>query len=101
MSIKDVIKFIYWQVIPVVVGVIMFYYLNRIEDIFLFLKMTLYAFIIAIAFIIIHIRIGYKIFPEKMTLADKIMRCKLRIQYGRNYCAKCPDGYVCASLVHT
>lgn len=63
--------------------------------------MSLFAFIISVIFTIIHVWIGYKIFPEKMTLADKIMRCKLRMRYGRNYCAICPDGYSCASSVDT
>jgi len=97
MNIKTITKFIYWQVMPITLGATMFYYLNKIEDIREFLIMGLKAFILAILFIIIHVWIGHKIFPEKITLADKIMRCRLRMKYGHNYCAKCPDSYECAT----
>jgi len=82
---------------PITLGAIMFYYLNKIEDIREFLIMSLKAFVLAILFIIIHVWIGHKILPEKITLANKIMRCRLRMQYGYNYCAKCPDSYECAT----
>lgn len=95
MNIKTIVKFIYWHALPICVGAIMFYYLNKIEDIREFLIMSLKAFIFVIIFIIIHIWIGHKIFPEKVTLADKIMRCRLRMQYGMDYCVKCPDSYKC------
>lgn len=97
MSIKDIIKFIYWNAMPLALGAVTFYYLNKIEDPWIFLRMSAYVFVFVILFIIIHVWIGKKIFPEKATLADKIMRCKLRMQYGRNYCVKCPDSYTCAS----
>ena len=32
-----------------------------------------------------------------VSLAEKMMKCKLRIENGLDYCAKCPDGYTCAS----
>ena len=31
------------------------------------------------------------------SLAEKMMRCKLRIEHGLDYCVKCPDSYICAS----
>lgn len=31
------------------------------------------------------------------SLAEKMMSCKLRVKNGLDYCAKCPDGYTCAS----
>lgn len=31
------------------------------------------------------------------SLAEKMMSCKLIIKNGLDYCAKCPDGYTCAS----
>ena len=31
------------------------------------------------------------------SLAEKMMKCKLRIENGLDYCVKCPDGYACAS----
>lgn len=90
-------RFIYWNAIPISLGAIVFYYLNKIDDIYEYLRMVINVLGLAIPFLIIHIWIGNKIFPEKMTLADKIMGCKLRVQYGGSYCVKCPDSYVCAS----
>lgn len=34
---------------------------------------------------------------EKRTLTDKIISCKLRKKYGKNYCIKCSDSYTCAT----
>ena len=31
------------------------------------------------------------------SLAEKMMKCKLRIENGLDYCVKCPDSYTCAS----
>ena len=96
MSIKNIAKFIYWTVIPISVGVVAFYYLNKIDinDINQFIP-TVKIFGFAFTFMIIHSWIGYKIFPEKMTLADKMMRCKLRKKYGGSYCVDCADSYKC------
>lgn len=31
------------------------------------------------------------------SLAEKMNKCKLRLEKGLDYCAICPDGYTCAS----
>lgn len=97
MNIKNILRFIYWDAIPIVTGGVVFYYLNKIQDPWDYMKAWMAFLGVAIPFMIIHIWIGHKIFPEKMTLADKIMKCGLRMQYGRDYCVKCPDSYNCAA----
>lgn len=97
MNIKNIVRFIYWHAIPISVGAVVFYYLNKADsnDINKFFPMMLEAFGFCFIFIMIHGWIGLKIFPEKPTLADKMMRCKLRRKYGGSYCADCPDSYTC------
>ena len=82
---------------PISVGAILFYYLNKTDDINKLIPTMLEAFGFCFIFIMIHGWIGIKIFPEKMTLADKMMRCKLRRKYGNSYCVDCQDSYTCAS----
>jgi len=57
---------------------------------------------IIIPIIIIHITIGNMLFKRNEmhidTLANKMMRCKLRKQYGHSYYVKCPDSYTYPTL---
>lgn len=95
MNVRDIIKFLYWDVMTFVVGVIIFYCLSKDIGPSGMIQLFTFYFIIAFLYVTIHIWLGHKIFKEKMTLADKIMTCKLRMEHGLNYCVKCPDSYKC------
>lgn len=97
MDKRTVAELIYWNAVPIAIGAVGFYYLNKIENPWDYIKAAIPFLGALIPFMIVHFWIGNKIFPEKLTLANKIMRCKLRVKYGSSYCAKCPDGYTCAS----
>lgn len=99
MNMKMIAKFMYWNAIPFVVGAVAFYYFNKIEDPWDFMKVWITFLVIAFPFIIIHVWIGRKIFKERLTLADKMTRCRLRMQYGSSYCVDCADSYTCASTI--
>lgn len=102
MKINNIIRSIYWHVIPISVFVVSFYYLNKIEDPLNYVKASISFFsIVLLPFMIFHGWLGQKIFKEKLTLTDKIMRCGYRRQYGNSYCVKCPDSYTCASTIGT
>lgn len=94
MNIKEISKFLYWTVMPFLIGVILFYYLNKMDR--PYIEKVLIFLALAIPIISIRMFIGRWIFKEKETLAEKMMYCGLRRKYGRNYCAECPDGYECA-----
>ena len=56
--------------------------------------------IVMIFYCIILIRLSYVargIISPAESLAEKMMKCKLRIENGLDYCVKCPDSYTCAS----
>ncbi len=102
MNIKNIIRLIYWEGIPLLTGFILFKYAgvekaNGILDVAKIFISNLY---IIIPVIIVHIMIGNILIKRNEThidkLANKMMRCKLRRQYGHAYCTKCPDGYTCA-----
>lgn len=105
MKIKDIVRLIYWEGVPLLTGLILFRYAgvdkaNGVIDVAKIFVSNLY---IIIPVIIVHITIGNIIFKRNEahidTLANRMMRCKLRKQYGRSYCAKCPDGYTCATSI--
>lgn len=103
MNKKKIIKFIYWNIMPIIILVVTWYYINKtadkISDSFDTFQLLILYFMLGSLFGIIHTWIGHDIFKERTTLADKIMNCKLRKQYGSNYCVKCNDSYACASTV--
>lgn len=94
MTTKDVLKFLYWTVMPMAIGFIMFSYLDKMEGTLLYKALVFLA--IAIPLATLRVFFGVWIFKEKPTLADKIMHCDLRRKHGSSYCAECPDGYECA-----
>ena len=48
--------------------------------------------------ILIHLSSAVKgITSPAESLAEKMMKCKQRIENGLDYCVKCPDSYACAS----
>lgn len=50
-------------------------------------------------FLIYIIATVKKFTHKKISLVEKMMRCKLRIENGLDYCVKCPDSYTCASEI--
>jgi hypothetical protein len=92
---SEIFKFIYWIIMPMTIGAIAFYYLDKLEISMIYK----FAILIMIAMPISAIRIfiGKKIFKEKPTLVEKIMSCNLRRKYGKDYCAKCTDSYNCVT----
>lgn len=48
-------------------------------------------------FLIYILSITKKLASPSVSLAEKMMKCKLRIENGLDYCVKCPDSYTCAS----
>lgn len=95
MITRDISKFLYWTVMPICIGVIMFFYIDKLEVSFLY-KVFIFS-VIVIPVAMIRVFIGIKLFGGKQTLAEKIMSCQLRKKYGNEYCVVCPDGYKCAS----
>ena len=102
MKTKDIVRFIYWEGVPLIIGFILFRYtgIDGTDSFWDILKVFFSNLYIIIPIIIIHIWIGNRIFKDIDTstnkLASKMMRCKLRKKNGFSYCAKCPDGYTCA-----
>lgn len=95
MNVRGIIKFLYCDAMTFAVGFILFYGFTKgigPSDIF---QASLLYLSIAFVYVNVHVWLGYKIFKGKMTLADKIMACKLRVDHGSNYCIKCPDSYKC------
>lgn len=102
MTVRDIFKFIYWVVMPIFIGAILFYYLNKFSNGKDAIEIWTIFIALAIPIAIIRAWVGTKIFKEdkeKPTLADKIMKCELRIKNGYDYCVKCPDNYTCASSI--
>jgi hypothetical protein len=99
MKNNNIFKFIYWAIIPIFIGAILFYFSNKLSDEKDPAEIWTIFIILIIPIAIIRVWIGTKIFKEEPTLVDKIMRCRLRMQYGRDYCAKCADSYTCASSI--
>lgn len=78
--------------------IIGFIVMSILEKITMWDIYTRFLFLIIMGFFFIiplHQYIGNRIFSENTTLADKIMKCKLRKQYGLNYCPNCPNSYTC------
>ena len=102
MKIKDIVRLIYWEGVPLLTGFILFRYagVDKANSILDVVKIFISNLYIIIPVIIAHITIGNILFKRKEThidaLANKMMRCKLRKQHGLSYCAKCPDSYTCA-----
>ena len=95
MDKRNVLKFIYWEVMPIAIGFVSFYYINKMnvsawEKLFIFV-----AVILPIS--MVRVSIGMRLFKERPTLAEKIMSCNLRRRYGNSYCADCPDSFACAT----
>ena len=105
MKIKDIVRLVYWEGIPLLTGFILFRYacVDKANSVIDVAKIFISNLYIIIPVIIIHITIGNMLFKRNETridtLANKMMRCKLRKQYGRSYCARCPDGYTCPTLI--
>jgi drug/metabolite transporter (DMT)-like permease len=95
VNVKDISKFLYWTIMPMAIGFIMFSYLDKMEGTLLYKAIIFLA--IAIPLATIRVFIGVWLFKEKPTLAEKIMRCDLRRKHGNGYCAVCPDSYECAT----
>lgn len=95
MTERDMAKFLYWTMMPMAIGFIMFSYLDKME--ISLLNKVLIFLVIAIPLATIRVYVGAKLFKEKPTLTDNIMSCKLRRKYGNDYCAKCRDSYECAA----
>ena len=101
MNKRTIAKLIYFDAIPIIVGMIAFYYINKINDMWEYMKAVGSFLLMCIPLMMIHTWIGNKIFPEKPTLADKIVRCRLRRKYGNSYCVECDDSYNCASNIES
>lgn len=95
MKIRIILRFICWNLVPILMGAIVFYYLNKVNGPGNYMETWLMFFIVAFPAAIIYTWVGGKIFKEKMTLAKKMMTCKLRMKHGYDYCVKCPDSYTC------
>lgn len=95
MNVRDIIKFLYWDVMTFATGFAIFYGFTKGIGPSGIIQSSIFYFVIAFLYVTIHVWLGHKIFKEKMTLADKIMTCKLRMENGLNYCVKCPDSYKC------
>ena len=76
------------------------YIYPKISDVELLVISAIMITIVMIFYCIISIRLSSVlkgIISPVESLAEKMMSCKLRIENGLDYCAKCPDGYTCAS----
>ena len=88
---------------PTIKSILRLFYPDTILLIFVFLLLYMIPYIYPIAMIfycIVMIRISSVakgITSPTESLTEKMMSCKLTIKNGLDYCAKCPDGYACAS----
>ena len=97
MSNRDVLKFMYWVAMPMAIGFVLFYYLDKMD--MSLPKKFLVLLIICLPISMMRVFIGNKIFKEKQTLAEKIMTCGLRRRYGNSYCVDCPDSFTCPTTL--
>lgn len=95
MKTREVLRFLYWTIMPMAIGFVLYFYLDKIETSLLYKTLIFIAIVLPLA--TIRVFVGVRLFKEKPTLADKIISCKLRRTYGNDYCAECPDGYTCAT----
>ncbi len=93
MKENSIFKFIYFIVLPMIIGAVIFYYVDKMEESIIY-KISIWA-AIAVPTIMIKNWIYMKIVKGQQTLAEKIMSCDARRKYGDSYCVKCPDGYSC------
>lgn len=100
-DLKRYIKAFYYSFFNLIIGFIVSYFLKIAfpdwteNDRFVFFFFVLAPPIIYVYFIIGKIVFGVKSPVEAM--ANRIMKCNLRIEHGLNYCVKCKDSYACAS----
>lgn len=100
---KKIGKIIYFSIIPVIMGAVVFSYFGRVTDGNDFIRKMILFIIIMVPISIIYAWFGDKVlFPNKDTIPHKILdkmeRCTIRKEKGDTYCAKCPEGYECAKL---
>ena len=103
---EKIIRIIYYDIIPIIIGFFLFWSLGRVTDITDFItKMIIFAiYIIPISIIYMWLG-GYifsRYFPQDTyayRLMTKMMQCKIRKEHGDDYCVKCPDGTVCITSV--
>lgn len=99
MITKSLFKFIYKEILPLAIGftimtVLQISYPELIKELNPFQLIALMIFLIIPVLIVLKFIEGI-LFERKNTLADKMMKCSLRKQYGLDYCVKCPDSYTC------
>lgn len=105
MKIKDIVRLIYWEGVPLLTGFILFKYagVDKANSVIDVAKIFISNLYIIIPVIIMHIMIGNILFKINEThidtLANKMMRCKFRKQHGHSYRVKCPDSYTCPTLI--
>lgn len=100
-DLKRFIKFFYFNFLNLIIGFLIMYFLQIAfpgwteNDRFAF-----FFFVLAPPIIYVYFIIGKSVFGVKSpteVMANRIMKCKLRIEHGLNYCLKCKDSYACAS----
>lgn len=103
---EKIIRIIYYDIIPIIIGFFLFGSLGRVTDITDFIqKMIIFAMYI-IPILLVHMLLGgyifSRFFPQDtyaQGLMTKMMHCKIRKEHGDDYCVKCPDGTVCITSV--
>jgi len=106
MNKKTIAKIIYYEILPIIIGALVFHSLGRVTDLTdLINKMAIFALYI-IPFSFIYILIGgfifSKFFPSDTfayRLMVKMTNCKIRKENGDEYCAKCPDSLACIKSI--
>lgn len=104
LKIKSIHRLFYLNTILLIFVSILSYIIPyiypKISDVELLVMSAIMMTIVMILYCIVLIRLSFVvkgITSPATSLAEKMMSCKLRIKNGLDYCAKCPDGYICAS----
>ncbi len=102
MKRKSLFKFIY-EMYPLAVGfttmtILQKYYPELIQESNPLKLLALLVLLNMPVLIILRFIEGI-LFRRKDHLADKMMKCTLRKQYGLDYCVECPDSYTCPAEV--
>lgn len=106
MNKEKIVRIVYYELIPIIIGFFLFGSFGRVTNITDFVqKMIIFAMYI-IPLSIVYVWIGgfifSRLFPQDTNahkLMIKMINCKIRKEHGDGYCVKCPDGTACITSV--
>jgi predicted membrane protein len=106
MNREKIVKIIYYELIPIIIGFFLFGYLGRVTDVTDLVHKMITFLIYMIPFSLIYMWIGELIFSRffpqdtyAYRLMIKMTKCKIRKENGAEFCVKCPDSLACIKSI--